>query len=137
MLATGTEPSEPNVPASTTNAAPATPAAPLDATNSTASSVSWCVRSNGVFVACARNTTTVAKYRHVPSRLNEYPVGITNPTTDSSHPSSRSLCISRGNTVSVDVVAATITISSRIYRSSRNKLTPAHHATAPRTTTTN
>src|ERR1700733_4886995 len=137
MLDTGMLPTDPNVAARTTKAAPATPAAPLDVSSSTASMVSWPPSPSGVSVACARNTTTVARYRQVPSRLNEYPVGTTRPTTVSSQPSARILRITCGSTVSVEVVAATITISSRMYPNSRHKLTPHHQLTAPKTAITN
>ncbi len=56
---------------SVTNAAPATPAAPLEVSSSTANKLSCCPRWSGVFVACARNTAAVARYKQVPSRLKE------------------------------------------------------------------
>src|SRR5207249_1701935 len=79
-LSTGTLPTDARVAARTTNAAPATPAAPFDASNRTSNNPICCSIASGVFVACARNTAAVARYKHVPSRLNEYPVGMTRPT---------------------------------------------------------
>jgi len=48
----------------------------------------------------------------VPSRLNEYPVGTTSPTTDLEQPSRSSFSISEGSALSDDEVPSTISNSS-------------------------
>ncbi|CNU72047.1 Uncharacterised protein [Salmonella enterica subsp. enterica serovar Bovismorbificans] len=50
----------------------------------------------------------------MPSRLNEYPVGITSPTTDLRHPSFSILSSIRGNADSEEEVPSTMSNSSRI-----------------------
>src|SRR5919107_5929548 len=73
----------------------------------------------------------------VPSRLNEYPVGITRPTVCRDAPADSSLVSSRGSTVSDDDVPTMISSSSLISRISLNTLNPAHADTEPSTTTMN
>ncbi len=63
-------------------------------------------------------------------------MGITSPTTDGSQPMASSFCISRGSTVSEEVVAATISSSSRMAPISRKMFTPARQAISPSTTIT-
>src|SRR3954447_11010867 len=71
----------------------------------------------------------------VPSRLNEYPVGITRPTVCRDAPADSSFVRNRGSTVSDDDVPRMISNSSLISRISLNTLNPAHADTEPRTTT--
>ena len=49
----------------------------------------------------------------VPSRLNEYPVGSTSPTTPRLQPSRSSFISSRGSTGSLEEVPSTTSSSSR------------------------
>jgi hypothetical protein len=71
MAATGIVPTTDRVDARTMKPLLATPAPPLDDTRSTSSSMTWSPSASGVFVACARKTVAMVRYRHVPSRLNE------------------------------------------------------------------
>src|SRR6476619_2670501 len=72
----------------------------------------------------------------VPSRLNEYPVGITRPTVCREAPADSSLVSSRGSTVSDDEVPTMMSSSSLINRISLRMLNPAHADTEPSTTRT-
>ena len=72
----------------------------------------------------------------VPSRLNEYPVGMTSPTTDSSQPSSSMRAIILGSTLSEDEVPRTINSSSLMNRMKLKMLKPASAAMPPRTRNT-
>ena len=74
---------------------------------------------------------------HVPSRLNEYPVGMTMPTVWRDAPAASSFASSRGSTVSDDDVPTMISSSSRIIRMKRKMLKPLHLATRPSTPKTN
>src|SRR4029450_9514219 len=69
----------------------------------------------------------------VPSRLNEYPVGMTSPTTDSLHPRFSSLLIMRGNTDSEEDVPSTIKSSSLMYLMNFQMWKPVSHAIPPST----
>ena len=72
----------------------------------------------------------------VPSRLKEYPVGTTSPTTDFEAPSRSSFSISWGSALSEDDVPNTSSSSSLMYPINRKMLNPANRAISPRTTTT-
>ena len=75
---------------------------------------------------------------HVPSRLNEYPVGMVSPTTDLAAPAFSSLAMIRGSTDSDDEVPSTISSSSLISRMNFKMLKrPTNAATPPRTTRMN
>ena len=67
----------------------------------------------------------------MPSRLNEYPVGITRPTTGFEHPRFSILTIIRGSTDSDEDVPRTIRISSRMYLMKRQMLNPWSHVIEP------
>ena len=55
--------------------------------------------------ALLMNNDAIVKYIAVPSRLNEYPVGTTIPTTGRDTPRCSSFAINRGSAVSEEDVA--------------------------------
>ena len=69
----------------------------------------------------------------VPSRLNEYPVGITSPTTEVSQPRFSILAIMRGSTDSEDEVPSTMRSSSLMYLMNL-KIENPHSAAMPPST---
>ena len=73
---------------------------------------------------------------HVPSRLNEYPVGSTMLTVERDAPADSSLASRRGSTVSDEDVPTMMRISSLIIRISLKMLNPEYAETPPRMTTT-
>src|SRR6476469_9620932 len=84
-------------------------------------------------MAWAINIAQITWHMHVPSRLNEYPIGTTNPTTCSEQPAYSSFLISEGSAVSEDVVARTTNISSFKYRRYFHRLNPLIQQIEPST----
>ena len=73
----------------------------------------------------------------MPSRLNEYPAGITRPTVDLVTPRFSIFAIIRGRTDSDDDVPRTISSSSLMYAMNLKIENPLKRAIRPRTTITN
>src|SRR5712692_2966769 len=69
----------------------------------------------------------------VPSRLNEYPVGTTRPTTGFAQPRYSSFAISRGRADSDEEVPSTMRISSPMYLRNFSMLKPTDAAIDPST----
>src|SRR5690606_29114049 len=87
---------------------------PFEVTISTPIIVICCISERFTPKACVRKITAIERYIEVPSRLKEYPVGMTRPITDREQPKRSIFCIIKGSTDSEDEVPSTITISSRI-----------------------
>ena len=100
-----------SVEARTINPLPVTPAAPLDVTINTPIIVSCWPMLRLILKTCERKITAMERYMDVPSRLNEYPVGITSPTTGLEQPNFSIFNIILGSTDSDEDVPRTITIS--------------------------
>src|SRR2546421_4145609 len=80
-------------------------------------------------------TTQIGTTTATPSRLNEYPVGTTSPTTLRLQPKPSSRPMSCGRTLSDEDVPSTTYSSLRSARISLNSETPTNRVTPPSTTT--
>src|SRR6266481_122862 len=89
-----------------------------------------------VSAACATNTDAIARYNVDPVRLNEYPVGITNPTIEGGIPNRSIACIAFGNADSLLVVANASAAGSRTALTNCRAGTRAIQITIPKTTIT-
>ncbi|SIA33669.1 Uncharacterised protein [Mycobacteroides abscessus subsp. abscessus] len=86
------------------NDEPGTPAMPFEVNISTSTAVICSPRVRLTPRAWARKSTQIDRYKVAPSRLKEYPVGMTSPVVVLEHPAWLSLVMMRGNTTSVEAV---------------------------------
>src|SRR5215831_21368304 len=88
-----------------------------------------------VSAAWATNTEAIARYKVDPVRLNEYPVGITNPTTCGGTPKRSIDSIALGSADSLLVVANASAAGSRTARTNWLNGIRAIRITSPKMTT--
>src|SRR3984957_13658862 len=120
-----------------TNAARGTPATPLLVSMSVSIKTSCRPNDNVRPPAWAANSAATARYNVLPSRLNEYPTGITNATIRRGTPSASMASMARGSAASDVDVENAISAGSRTARKNALSGTPVISATGTRTATQN
>src|SRR5699024_9564394 len=93
-------PTVPNVANRTTKDTPGTPAIPLEVIISTMTNVTCSIILKSIPYICAINIAANDWYNVEPSKLKEYPVGITKETMSFGQPLFSNFSINLGNTVS-------------------------------------
>src|SRR3954470_8940891 len=87
--------------------------------------------------ACATKTDATARYKVDPSRLKEYPVGITKATMRRGTPMASIDCIASGSAASDEVVEKAISAGDLTARTNRRNGTRNNKATGRRTSKKN